>query len=268
MKRSRYVLLVIFAIFMLTACSGQQSSKPATLITTTPEPTIEPITHNADWVPVEQEFDGVVMVKVPAGCFQMGNEAGRRDEKPVTQVCFNQPFWIDKTEVTNLAYGSSGAFIGDLRPRENLTWSEANDFCVMRGARLPSEAEWEYAARGPDNLIYPWGNELIDTNLVFERNSGNQTADVGSKPEGVSWVGALDMAGNVWEWTSSLYKPYPYDPEDGREDLKNSSDQRVYRGGVGSYIDFAASSAARFRDRIDGRSWFIGFRCAKDVAET
>jgi formylglycine-generating enzyme required for sulfatase activity len=203
------------------------------------------------------------MVEVPPGCFQMGNEEGRRDEKPVTQVCIDYRFWIDRTEVTNQAYGQPGNATGDTQPRENLTWFEARDFCAARGGRLPTEAEWEYAGRGPDGVAYPWGDDLLDDRLVFERNSGNQTAPVGSKPEGASWVGALDMAGNVWEWVSSQYRPYPYAADDGREDLTDTSVQRVYRGGTGSYIDFAASMMTRFRAASDTRDWFIGFRCAR-----
>ena len=243
-------------VISMSACTPQSVPTPTSI----PAPT--QVAKNADWTPVAQEFDGVEMVQVPAGCFMMGNEDGRRDEKPVTQICIDAPYWIDRYEVTNKQYGQQGNFPGDNRPRENLTWYEARDFCVKRGARLPTEAEWEYAARGPDNLMYPWGNELVDDNLVFDRNSNNETADVGSKPAGVSWVGAYDMAGNVWEWVSSLYKRYPYDAGDGREDM-DSTDQRVYRGGVGSYIDFAASSAIRFRADPEKRDWFIGFRCAR-----
>jgi iron(II)-dependent oxidoreductase len=203
------------------------------------------------------------MVEVPPGCLQMGNEEGRRDEKPVTWMCIDYTFWLDQTEVTNAAYGQPGNATGDNQPRENLTWFEARDFCASRGARLPTEAEWEYAGRGPDGLAYPWGNELIDDNLVFERNSGNQTAPVGSIPAGASWVGALDMAGNVWEWVSSHYQPYPYDAADGREDQSDATAERVFRGGTGSYIDFAASMMTRFRAAPDSRDWFIGFRCAR-----
>jgi iron(II)-dependent oxidoreductase len=204
------------------------------------------------------------MVKVPAGCFMMGHEAGRRDEHPVTKVCFSQPYWIDRYEVTNQQYGSSGNFQGDKHPRENLTWFEARDFCVRRNSRLPTEAEWEYAARGPDNLIYPWGNDFDTARLIFDGISDNKTFDVGSRPEGVSWVGALDMAGNVWEWVSSLYKPYPYSATDGREDKDDTTSTRVYRGGIHSYIDFAAGATTRFKDSPDYRDWFIGFRCARN----
>jgi len=82
----------------------------------------------------------------------MGNEDGRRDEKPVTQVCIDYTFWIDRTEVTNQAFGQPGNATGDLQPRENLTWFEARDFCTARGSRLPTEAEWEYAARENGNM--------------------------------------------------------------------------------------------------------------------
>jgi formylglycine-generating enzyme required for sulfatase activity len=224
-----------------------------------------PVASNAAWTPVIQSFDGVDMVQVPPGCFMMGNENGRRDERPVTQVCFDTPYWIDRYEVTNKVYGSPGVFEGDQKPRENLTWLEARDSCASRGARLPTEAEWEYAARGPDNLIYPWGNTLIEDNLVFDRNNNNAVADVGSRPAGVSWVGAFDLAGNVWEWVNSIYKRYPYDATDGREDDSDTTSQRVYRGGIGSYIDNGAGATMRFKLAPDGRDWYVGFRCARSA---
>jgi formylglycine-generating enzyme required for sulfatase activity len=228
-----------------------------------PTNSIKPITQNADWQPIVETFDGIEMVQVPPGCFTMGDDEGRRDERPAHEMCFDNSYWIDRYEVTNAQFGSHGAFEGDNRPRENLTWQEAFAHCNSRDARLPSEAEWEYAARGPDNLLYPWGDDLVEANLVFEINNGGQTADVGSKPDGVSWVGAYDLSGNVWEWTNSAYARYPFDETDGRED-PNSDEQRVYRGGIGSYIDNAASAAKRFRLPPDDRDWFIGFRCVKD----
>lgn len=250
--------IVIFVSILLALLSGCESvglggtSKPAY------------VASNVDWTPVIQEFNGVEMVKVPAGCFLMGNEKGRRDEQPVKEQCFDKPFWIDRYEVTNVQYGSQGAFPGDNRPRENLTWFEARDFCTSRRARLPTEAEWEYAARGPDDLYYPWGDQWGEDNLVYDGNFEGQTADVGSRSAGVSWVGAFDMAGNVWEWVSSQYRPYPYKSADGREDLNDLSSLRVYRGGLGSYIDYGTSASTRFRADPGERSWFIGFRCARD----
>ena len=244
----------------LSACGGTPTPTPTPV-----PPTPDYVTSNADWTPVTETFNDVEMVQVPAGCFEMGHDAGRRDERPAHEICFDHPFWIDRYEVMNAQYGEAGNFAGDERPRENLTWFEARDYCEAREARLPTEAEWEYAASGPDNLIYPWGDELIEDNLVFDRNSDNKTFPVGSRPEGASWVGALDMAGNVWEWVSSAYESYPYDANDGREDLSDESKLRVYRGGLGSYIDYGVGTATRFRKEPVERDWFIGFRCARDA---
>ena len=263
--KTQCTLLVFLLVGLLAACSTPSDAPAAT---TTPEATPEPtaltaVTENADWTPVVETFNGVEMVLVPAGCFTMGHEAGRRDERPEHPICFEQPYWIDRTEVTNAQYGSAGNQGGDNYPRENLLWSEARDFCAARGGRLPSEAEWEYAARGPNSLIYPWGNELVDANLVFDRNSPSQTAEVGSKPTGASWVGALDMSGNVYEWVSSIYARYPYDAGDGREAADDTTSARVYRGGIQSYIDFGASATIRFRLAPTERNWFVGFPCAR-----
>ncbi len=222
------------------------------------------IDHNADWRPFIREFDGVEMVKVPPGCFLMGSSDGRRDETPVHEICIKKAFWIDRYEVTNAQYGSEGAFTGDNRPRENLTWFEAREHCLARGARLPTEAEWEYAASGPDNLIYPWGNDLNPDVLIFDRNRPGDTSDVGSRPDGASWVEAMDMSGNVGEWVSSIYRPYPYNAGDGRENHNDTASRRVYRSGIHSYIDYGVSVAIRFRLYPDERDWFVGFRCAKN----
>jgi formylglycine-generating enzyme required for sulfatase activity len=135
--------------------------------------------------------------------------------------CFDQPFWIDQYEVTNARYGSAGYFEGDNRPRESVDWFAAAEHCAVRGARLPTEAEWEYAARGPSAWVYPWGNDFVDANAVSSwENTVRRTAPVGSRPGGASWVGALDISGNVWDWTSTLYAEYPYDSDDGREDAR------------------------------------------------
>ena len=223
------------------------------------------------WVPVTQEFDGVRMVFVPAGCFLMGSNAGGYHKRPAHQQCVDESFWIDETEVRQAQFVRMGgvkaqpnSFEGDQRPVENITWYEARDFCKLRGARLPSEVEWEYAARGPESLFYPWGNEFVATNAIYTGNSNGITADVGSRPGGASWVGALDMSGNVSEWVHSFYAPYPYTPLDGRETLVSAvSDGRVLRGG--SWNDASANLRAPDRDAGTPHyaygSW--GFRCAR-----
>jgi len=226
---------------------------------------------NADWTPIEQKFDGVAMVLVPVGCFNMGSDTGLDDEQPAHEICFGAPFWIDQYEVTNGQFARVGgsaangsSWTGENQPRESITWVEAQDFCALREMRLPTEAEWEYAARGPDDLEYPWGDSFVPENVVYNPSG---TADVGSRPAGVSWVGALDMSGNVWEWIHSLYEPYPYDPADGREaDTGGRTDvSRVLRGG--SWLNYVSSDYFR----ASTRNWnppdvwlpIVGFRCAR-----
>lgn len=220
-----------------------------------------------NWGPRLREIDGVRMALVPPGCFVMGGKGGEADEQPAHSVCFSRPFWLDVTEVTNRAYGSSGYFAGESRPRESVTWFEAREYCERRGARLPTEAEWEYAARGPAALTYPWGNEFINENAVSSwQETARQTEAVGSKPDGASWVGALDMAGNVWEWTSSRYADYPYTVDDGREDATVADDLRVVRGGsCCSYVIADVRSAYRFPLDPATVDPNVGFRCAKDT---
>jgi iron(II)-dependent oxidoreductase len=228
------------------------------------------VSANNQWKAQVRSFDGVDMVLVPAGCFQMGS-SGEVDERPVTRICFEVAFWLDRTEVTQSQFRRLGgqavskpAFAGDNRPVEQITWFEARDFCAKRGARLPTEAEWEYAARGPDNLMYPWGNSFDGGKVVYNRTSSQGTADVGSKPAGASWVGALDLSGNVYEWVSSLYKPYPYAASDGREGNSGTSSARVLRGGAWVNADSSLLGGAYRHSDFPGFGYRIsGFRCAR-----
>jgi len=238
------------------------------IATISPEIGFTPITRNADWIPVEQDFDGVKMVLVPAGCFMMGSDTGLDDEQPVHEQCFDTPFWIDKYEVTQAQFAQFGGekanpnnWSGDDLPVENITWFEARDFCALRGGRLPTEREWEYVARGPSNWVYPWGNDFVAENVVYSGNSGDRTAPVGSRPNGASWVGALDMAGNVYEWTSSLHQDYPYDQND--ESVNDNTSRRVLRGGSWLYVDNLVRSANRDSFIPTGRVSNVGFRCLR-----
>jgi formylglycine-generating enzyme required for sulfatase activity len=232
------------------------------------------VSNNADWTPVERDFDGVTMVLVPSGCFMMGSDDGDADEQPANQQCFEQPFWVDRTEVTQRDFErfrgtkeNANRFVDANRPVENITWFEAQNFCLLRGARLPTEREWEYAARGPSGLIYPWSNERITENAVWNRSNSQGTSPVASIPAGQSWVGAFDFSGNVWEWTSSLYASYPYDPSDGREEDTGESAivRRSLRGsswlGSGS-MDLRASD--RYWLNPSDRYDYGGFRCVRE----
>ncbi len=232
-----------------------------------------PMTSNEARTPFVNTFaDGVSMMLVPAGCFTMGSADGKSDERPVSEQCFTEPFWIDQTEVTQADFGrlegvkaNSNAFTGDQRPVEQITWFEARDFCALRGGRLPTEAEWEYAARGPEGWVYPWGDEFVADNVIYSSNSGSQTALVGAtiRTAGASWVGALDLSGNVWEWMSTIRSDYPYDAADGREDMNKTDVSRVLRGG--SFFDASINLRAALRG--SGSPVFVdnavGFRCVR-----
>jgi formylglycine-generating enzyme required for sulfatase activity len=143
-----------------------------------------------------------------------------------------------------------------------ISWRDAQAFCRWAGVRLPSEAEWEKVARGGDGRIYPWGDEPPTDRLCNFNEKVGDTTPVGSYPAGASPYGCLDMAGNVWEWTSTLWGwSYPYDPSDGRENLSASDSVfRVMRGG--SWYSPASGVGCGVRndgypDLVDG---YVGVR--------
>jgi serine/threonine-protein kinase len=229
----------------------------------------------ADWKPIIRTFDGVEMVLVPPGCFNMGSTDGQPNELPVHEVCFDKPFWIDRFEVTNAQFERlkgrsrfSGVNTAPDQPRDRVSWVESFTFCTQnRAARLPTEAEWEYAGRGPAGLVFPWGNEFDPDKVVFRRNAGGKSAPVGSKPEGASWVGAQDLSGNVWEWVNSIFRPYPYDATDGRENTTNRSARRSARGD--SYLGatfYQVRLPLRASNVITAANPNHGFRCARDFS--
>jgi formylglycine-generating enzyme required for sulfatase activity len=207
------------------------------------------------------------MALVPAGCFDMGdNGAGGRQCLPL--------FFIDVFEVTNQQFTDKAGFAvqssyfapGD-QPRERISWIEARGFCEKRGGRLPTEAEWEYAARGPDNLLYPWGNTFDPRYAIYRLNSDFHTWPVGGNRL-TSWVGASDMSGNVREWTNSIYLDYPFNPTDGRESLNtvDPSSARVIRGG--SWNSLEGDLVLTQRDRLlpYNSEYTVGFRCVRSFS--
>ncbi len=173
-------------------------------------------------------LDGSTMVYVPAGDFIMGSADSdvepEADTKPQHAV-YLDAFWIDRAEVTNAAYSrciaagpcqSSALLVNDARPEhadhpvQGVTWDMARTYCEWAGRRLPTEAEWEKAARGTDERQYPWGNTLPDpTRANYTSNIGTgsngHVTQVGSFHAGASPYGAVDMAGNLWEWVADWY---------------------------------------------------------------
>lgn len=250
----------------------------------------------------------MAQVFVPAGDFLLGADASDKDAKltisggrayPETpqQTFYLDSFWIDKYEVTNRQYtlcveagGCKRPYVDYLEKRLHyydneeyanfpvvyVNWFMAGQYCTWAGRRLPTEAEWEKAARGTDGQKYPWGNDPVtsdkanfcDTNCTT-RPHGNHlfddgwdtTAPVGSYPAGASPYGALDMAGNVWEWTSTIIRDYPYDPNDGRED-QSAPGERVWRGGPWSNGIWWMRSSLRYRSIPTYWNVNLGFRCA------
>jgi formylglycine-generating enzyme required for sulfatase activity len=226
------------------------------------------------------------MVLIPGGVFTMGTNLGESDESPERQVTLSA-FYIGLTEVTNRDYkayvdgarvtrmpdhwsdGTYAADEGD-HPVTFVMWFEAEAYCEWAGRRLPTEAEWEKAARGSGARTYPWGNDDPQPRHLNYDNASGGTAEVGSYPAGESPYGLLDMAGNVWEWTQDWYGESYYEVS-ASEDPQgpDSGTQRVLRGG--SWNDPEGTrfiqAYTRFRQRPEIRGANTGFRCAQDVPE-
>jgi formylglycine-generating enzyme required for sulfatase activity len=240
-------------------------------------------------------------VAVPAGSFLIGTReddvpalvakykgAAEWYEREVPRHEVNQPaFEIGRHPVTNQEYR---AFVRDAgyRPPRHwdgdeypagkgdhpvvcVSWRDALAYCrwlsarTGRAFRLPTEAEWEKAARGTDGRQYPWGNAFDPAKCNTYEGGPGDTTPVGQHPGGASPYGVSDAAGNVWEWCSGLYRPYPYDPDDGREDLEAGGD-RTLRGGSWNYYRRYARVSARSWSAPDSSNALTGFRVAASPA--
>ena len=235
------------------------------------------------------------MMLISGGNFIMGSNSGPDDEKPQHTI-FIKSFFLDILPVSNADFAiflnhqglknQQGDVLYDhqdsdarihqrnllwqsdltyeLHPVNEVSWVGARDYCAWLNKRLPTEAEWEKAARGIDGRKYPWGNAAPNARLALFGAPYNSSAPVDAFPDGASPYGILDMAGNQWEWVSSIYQPYPYKADDGREN-QNAGPIRSTRGG--GHDSNAEEISATHRGRLLSRNpkaghHNIGFRCA------
>ncbi len=257
------------------------------------------------------------MLPVPAGTFTMGSDAeGEEDERPAHRVTLKE-FFLDEHEVTNgqylecvtaknckpwkadaakaMKYGSEKEFRGSKKPVVGVSWDDAKGYCEWRGKRLPTEAEWERAARGDDARKYPWGNAFPDPKQhgCFQGCQGGATADVGSFPADAGPFGHHDLAGNVWEWIADAYDPYAYKRASADRGVPGTCEEiiaaqdelrakklegytgsnpipteceRVLRGGAFNYHAKGLRSSNRVHHPGTWRLLVAGFRCAKDAS--
>lgn len=231
------------------------------------------------------------MAFIPAGTFTRGTSHGEPDERPQHPVSL-QAFYIDKCEVTNEQYlrffqstpsqcqghvcvdtqadnrdshiiYRDGRYVVEAgyeqHPVTLVSWYGAQAYCQHQGKRLPTEAEWEKAARGPDGRAYPWGDILDESRLNAGHRVGDTTT-VGSYPAGTSPYGAYDLAGNVWEWTADWYQAYP--PSSHLSSFFGEK-YKVVRGGSWNHPDRDARTTHRDIAHPARRIHVVGFRCAR-----
>jgi formylglycine-generating enzyme required for sulfatase activity len=252
------------------------------------------------------------MVYVPGGAFVMGSppNVGHDDESPAHEVCLNG-FYIDTYEVTNARfkefveatgyvtdlekdpasalgrswhhpYGPNSSSADDMpdHPVVCVSWNDAQTYAAWAGKRLPTEAEWEKAARGTDARVYPWGNTAPTAELsnIADKSAGlkwseaslddthKQAAPAGAFPAGTSAYGADDMGGNVWEWCRDWWASDYYANSPAKNPLgPQTGDFKVIRGGSWFYSSEGTRAAHRMYFRPEGAGAAIGFRCVKNA---
>jgi serine/threonine-protein kinase len=276
----------------------QQIIPSSTATNIPPTETIEAVTSAPSETPAPVETSipdeikdnrNVTMRLVPAGEFTMGSDdTGDVGSRPAHTV-YVDAFYIDKFEVTNEMYDACVYAVECRKPARLGTatrdtyfgnpvynnypviyvdWKMAKAYCEWRGARLPTEAEWEKAARGTDLRLYPWGDDKPDCNFGNISGCVGDTTPVDQHEKGQSIYGIYGLAGNVWEWTSSLFDYYPYDATDGRED-SDALDDRIARGGSWHPDSNSGNVRVDTRLRLPQLSTlaYVGIRCAVSVTK-
>jgi len=290
-----FFIVFVAMCLILSSCNLSRTTPLPPGLTSTPIPSNTPaltspalptitftpaVTINSTWT---RPADGMTMVYVPEGIFSMGSTR-KAYEQPVHNV-YLDAYWIDRTEVTNAMYAQCeqagactwpGVFKSNTRsnyyknseyanyPVIYVNWKSAQAYCKWAGARLPTEAEWEKAARGTDGKHYPWGDSPPGKDLLnFNSNVGDTTA-VGSYPSGASPYGALDMSGNVYEWVADWFSVtyYANSPSSNPQGPATGL-YRVRRGGSWASEDNLVSSTYRLDSNPHVALNDIGFRCAR-----
>lgn len=281
-------IFLIAVIFFLSCCNVntptstiQTTLTPVVINTSTPSEASEIFGIGST---MTSPKDGMTLVYVPAGEFKMGSDSA--DQRPVHTV-YLDAYWIDQFEVTNAMYSiciqdsdcnepSDITYYSDSsyanHPVVYIDWDDARNYCSWAGRKLPTEAEWEKAASWDEvNQIknaYPWGNN-IDCSFANYNDGGNYcvgtTTAVGSYPNGASPYGALDMAGNVWEWVADWYDMYP--GGDPMASTNFGQTYRVQKGGSWFSNDVFAHSAFRGGFFPSFTDHYLGFRCAISASE-
>lgn len=295
----KYLVFALFCFLVIGGCSKEGDTEKAGSQTSplvpqgqdlTPPPVAEKQVQNLEPVKilpddqkkVEKAPAGMAFIK--GGCFMMGNDHAQSDEHPRHEVCLDD-FYMDKYEVTQARWkkimgNNPSKFVGDDLPVEQVNYFEAQNFARKSNGecRLPTEAEWEYAAAGGTESRYYWGDMMDNAYAWFEDNSEGKTHPVGKKLP--NQYGLYDMMGNVWEWVDDWYAAIYQETEKQNPKGPPTGENKVVRGGA-----FDSSAGAL---RVTNRTWlnpsnrvyskmssyggivneifnYVGFRCAKSV---
>jgi formylglycine-generating enzyme required for sulfatase activity/serine/threonine protein kinase len=273
---------------------------------TTTRPSASPSAKPSEVPPAEQAVRVIPfladMVKVPAGSFTMGSDHDGKGEKPPHRVTLSHAFYIDRTEVradayaacvedgacsankvhagevVDSTYGCNTAKERPKHPANCIDRMQAEQYCTFARKRLPTEAEWEYAARGTDAREYPWGNaapttcaQAILTGMAGECGDRKGTWEIGTTADGKTPFGALDMAGNVWEWVADGYEPYPASDAGDAGDIADPKpalapgSKGILRGGSWDYSVTSAKTTYRLPFAATSGNVSTGVRCARNA---
>jgi formylglycine-generating enzyme required for sulfatase activity len=293
LKQNAIIFILIISGFF-SACTSTakntaipvaigENSSSTQLAGLPPDPSVSP-TLGSNW---QRPADGMLMVFVPAGEFAMGSNKAP-DEQPIHTVYLDD-YWIDQTEVTNAMYAKCVAGgVCDRPIRSNtifrdsyydnaefanypviyVSQDDARDYCAWVGSRLPTEAEWEKAARGTDERTYPWGDSTPTCQMANFQGCNNDTVVVGSYPAAASPYGALDMAGNVWEFVNDWYGEAYYSQSPSSNPpgpVSGDGGYVILRGGSWNVGKDFLRSAYRLDDGPGNQYPNFGFRCSRSL---